>query len=61
MRTAVAGGKVKLMMIADTVPVPYRCKPRAHGREPGIDFFDEGGVVVKMGAVPANRPGTTYL
>lgn len=53
--------EVKLMIIAETVPIPHRCEPRTHGRETTIGLFDEGRIVLKMYAVFADRPGAAPL
>ena len=57
----VACGKVKLIIIADSVPVPHRSKPRTHDRKPGIGPFNEGRIILEMCALLAGRPGISQL
>lgn len=60
-RTAVLRGKVKLMMMAETVPIPHRREPRAHGRESPVTFFDKGRIVLEMSTLLARWPGRMQL
>jgi hypothetical protein len=55
--TAVPRGQIKLMILAKPIPVPDRGKPRTHSREPAIGLFNEGRIVLEMGALLADRPG----
>jgi len=59
--TAVPCGKIQLMMMAEPIPVPDRGIPRTHSREPAIDLFNEGRIVLEMGALLADRPGMPKL
>jgi hypothetical protein len=49
------------MKIAETVPVPYRRKPRTQDRKSTIDLFYEGGIVLEVCAHLADRPGATQF
>ena len=59
--TAIPCGKVKLIIITETILIPHRRKPRTHGRESTIDLFNENRIVLEIGALLADRPGITRL
>jgi hypothetical protein len=55
---AVPCRKVKLMKIAETVPIPHRRKSRTHSRESGIRGFYDCRIILEMDATLAARPGS---
>jgi hypothetical protein len=61
LRTTVLLGKVKLMKIAEAVPVPHGGISRTHDGESLPGIFNVRGIVLETGAVPADRPGTSPL
>ena len=47
------------MIVAESVLIPHRRKPGAHGCKSAIDFFNERRVILEMGTPPAGRQGMT--
>ena len=61
LRATIPRGKVKLVIIANTVPVAHRSKPGTHGCKAWVGLFHESRIILKMCALLAGRPGITQL
>jgi len=55
--TAIPRGKIKLIIIAETISIPDRRKPRTHGRESMIDLFDKSRIILEICAPLTSRSG----
>jgi hypothetical protein len=61
LRTTVPRGKIKLMEIAKSIPVPHGRKGRTHGPYPAIELFDERRVILKIRALLADGARVAQL